>query len=240
MKFRKYLVSIVSGMIVLLFSGCTKVPNLDYNAQMNRDIHTIAIIPPKKIEDIGVFYFNHPGTSFGLIGGLAAAAEFSSKKTAYNNLIKSTKFDANRYFMERLSGYLKGEGYRVLVLPYDKRRDNDYMKKYPNTNADALLDVVVLDLGYIAGSPSSSYKPTVRAKVKMIKRGNHTTLYEKYIGAGESFALSDEADYAGDDTAHHYKDFDALKKDAQESVEGIKKALDMVAKHIADALKKSK
>jgi len=238
--FNKYLLHILSGVVVVLFSGCAKIPNLDYNAQMNRDIHTIAIIPPKKIEDIGVFYFNHPGMSFGLIGGLAAAAEFSSKKTTYNNLIKSTKFDANSYFVKRLSAYLKGEGYSVLVLPYDKRRDNDYMEKYPNTNTDALLDVIIMDLGYIAGSPSSSYKPTVRAKVKMVKRGNHATLYEKYIGVGESFALSEEADYAGDDTAHHYKDFDALKMHAQESVEGIKRALDMTAKHIAHALKKSK
>ncbi len=240
MKLRKYLVSVVLGVVVLMFSGCTKLPNLDYNAQMNRDIHTIAIIPPKKIEDIGVFYFNHPGESFGLIGGLAAAAEFSSKKTTYNNLIKSEKFDPDRYFTQKLADYLKDEGYSVHLLPYDKRRDNDYMKKYPNINTDAFLDVVILDLGYIAGSPSSSYKPTVRAKVKMLKRKNQTTLYEKYIGAGENFALSEEADYAGDDTTHHYKDFDTLKKHAQESVEGIKKALDMLARHIADALKKSK
>ncbi len=240
MKLRPYLMSVVLGMVVLFFSGCAKLPNLDYNAQMNRDIHTIAIVPPKDIEDIEIFYFNHPGMSFGLIGGLAAAAEFSSKKTTYNNLIKSTKFDPDRYFTQKLTGYLKSEGYRVHLLPYDKRRDNDYLKKYPNINTDAFLDVVILNLGYIAGSPSSSYKPSIRAKVKMLKRKNQTTLYEKHIGVGESFALSEEADYVGDDTAHHYEDFDTLKNHAQESVEGIKKALDMLARHIADALKKSK
>lgn len=237
---KKSLIYIVAVVGALLFTGCAKTPNVNFNAQMHKNIKSIAIVPPKNTDEINIFYFNHPGMSLGLIGGLAAAAEFSSKTTTYNKLILPTKFNANSYFLSKLTYYLKNEKYTVVILPQDPNRTNEHLKEYPNAAVDAYLDIVLGDIGYIAGSPSSTYKPTVKVSVRLVKKSDKSILYDKHLAIGESFALAQEVDYIGCDTEECYKDFDALKENAVKSVNGLKKALDKVAKRLAISLQKKK
>lgn len=221
----------------LLLTGCAKVPNLNYNAAMHKDVKKIAIVPPKKVEEVNVYYDNHPGEQFGLIGGFAIVAEFSSKTSSYNKAIKSTSFDPNEYFLSRLAKHLKAQKYKVVTLPSDPKRKTEYLSAYPKVNTDAYLDLIV-SLAYAAESPSASYKPTVRVGAKLVKNKNNSVIYDKYLAAGENFALPQEVDYVGFEKKYSYDDFDTLIKKSTNSVEGLKKALDRVAKNLAFALKR--
>jgi hypothetical protein len=232
-----YLFAILS---IFIFTGCVKTPNINFNAQMHKNIKNIAIIPPKKVKELTIFYFNHPGMNFGLVGGVMAAAEFNSKTSTYNKLIAPIKFDANHYFLSKLTSYLKEEKYNVILLPVDEKRKNEYLKEYPDVPTDAYLDIVLGQIGYIAGSPTATYKPTVKVTARLVKKVDKTILYDKYLATGENFALAEEVDYLGCDTKDCHKDFDTLKTNAKMSVEGIQKALDKVAKRLALSLKKGK
>jgi hypothetical protein len=235
---KKYFLHLIIGITAFIFTGCMQTPNVNFNAQMNRDIKTIAIVPPKNIKEINIFYYNHPGMSFGLAGGLIAAAEFSSKTSTYNKLIQSAKFDVNKYFLSKLAYYLKKEKYKVKLLPVDPKRDNKYLKQYPEVDANAYLDILLLEVGYIAGGPSAKYKPTVKISARLVKKSDKSIVYDKYLATGENFALAEEVDYIETDMQDSYEDFESLKKNAHKSVNGLKKALDKVAKRLALALKR--
>jgi len=237
---KKSLLYLTVGLMVLIITGCVKTPNVNFNSQMHKNIKSIAVVPPKNTEEVNIFYFNHPGMSLGLIGGIASSAEFSSKTTTYNKLILPTKFNANSYFLSKLTHYLKKEKYNVALLPYDPKRDKEHLKIYPEVNTDAYLDIVLEDVGYIAGSPSSTYKPTVKVAARLVKKSDKSILYDKHLAIGENFALAQEVDYIGCDTEECYKDFDSLKENALKSVDGLKKALDKVAKRLAVSLKRGK
>jgi hypothetical protein len=225
---------------VLFFTGCVKTPNISYNAQMNKSIQSIAIVPPQELKEINIFYYNHPAINFGLFGGLIAAAEFSSKTKTYNTLIQSRQFNPNKYFVTKLAYYLDKGHYNVKVLPINKNKKNQYLETYPTSKQDAYLDLVIRDLGYIAGSPAATYKPTVKIAARFIKKSDKSILYEKSLAIGENFALQEEVDYLGNNEKLNYKDFDALKKDATRSVSSLKKVLDILAQRVAFSLKKSK
>lgn len=230
--------SLLIGLLLLLLVGCAKTPNINYNASVNHDIKTIAIVAPKKTVELTVFYYNHPGMSFGLVGGLIAAAEFESKQSEYNALIKSKGFKTDAYFVNKLTAYLSAEKYKVVLIPSDDKRKSEHMTEYPDTEADAYLDIVVNNVGYIAGSPTSAYKLTISLSVRLVKKRNKEVVYDKVVVFGENFAVSKEVDYVGCNTKDCQADFDALKHNALKSIDGLKKAIDKVAKRIAVSLRK--
>ena len=237
---KKNLIYTIVVMTAIVFTGCMKTPNVNYNAAMHKDISKIAIVPPNQKKELTIFYYNHPGMSFGLVGGLMAAAEFSSKTSTYNKLIAPTKFNVNAYFLTKLTYYLKQQHYKVSLLPANPKRTSELMKQYPKANTDAYLDIVLYDVGYIAGGPSATYKPTVKVAARLVKKSNNAILYDKHLSVGENFALAKEVDYLGCNTADCHKDFDTLKANAIKSVRGLKKALDKIAKHLALSLKRGK
>jgi hypothetical protein len=221
-----------------IFAGCVqKTPNVAFNAAAHNDIKKIDIIAPKKVEDLTIFYFNHPGMNFGLLGALAASAEFETKETSYNSLLENEKFDADNYFLNKLESELKNNGYQVNIIKLKEERDGELLKKYPISSCDAYLDTVLGTVGYTAGSPSSDYKATVRIASRLVKAKDKSIIYDKHIAVGENFALSEEVDYLGAEDEYFYTSFDTLKENAIKSIEGIKKGLDKVAIHIAQSLK---
>ena len=230
---------LLAGLLLVLLVGCAKTPNMNYNASMHKDIRSIAVVAPKKTVELTIFYHNHPGMSFGLVGGLVAAAELKSKQSEYNELLKSTGFRFDAYFLNKLTTYLEADKYKVVLLPSDDKRKSEHMTAYPDTVADAYLDIVVNNVGYIAGSPTSTYKPTVNLGVRLVKKRNKEIVYEKVLAVGENFGVSEDVDYLGCDTKDCHADFDTLKRNALKSVEGLKRAIDKVAKRIAVSLRKS-
>jgi len=222
----------------LFVSGCTKAPNVNYNAQMHKDIKKITIASSNFGNELDVYYHNHPGMSFGLVGSLVAAAEFSSKKTTYNKLIASNKFNVSSYLVSRVAYHLAKQKYKVTTLKLEAKNRTEFLKEYPKSNTDAYLDIMIANAGYIAESPRASYKPSVYVKTRLVKNRDKSVVYDKFVSAGENFALPKEVDYVGFEENHTYKDFDTLKTKCKSSTEGIKKALDKIAKRIALSLKR--
>lgn len=221
-----------------LFTGCAEpTPNVAFNASMHKEIKKIDIIVPNDIEEFTVYYHNHPGMNFGLIGGLAAAAEFATKKSSYNALLTEKTFNANSYFVQKLEMKLKDINYTVNILPEDKERKNELLSEYPKTNADAYLDTVLTTVGYVAGGPSADYKATVTVKVRVVKASDKSIVYDKHIATGETFGLGKEVEYLNIGDEYSYDSSSNLQDNAMKSLGGIKKALDTIANHIAKSLK---
>lgn len=237
MKYFKTLFILIMSSI--LFLGCApKTPNVAFNAGLNKDIKKIDIVAPKNLENLTIYYHNHPGMNFGIIGGIAAVAEFSSKESSYNKLIVKEDFNASSYFLAKVESELKKYGYEVNILQTKTERDNEFVKEYPKSECDAYLDSIIGSVGYFAGSPTSAYKATVKVAVRLVKAKDKSIIYDKHVAVGENFALSEDVDYLDADKDYFYESFSDLETNAIKSLEGIKKALDKIATHIALSLKK--
>ncbi|CUV65038.1 exported hypothetical protein [Sulfurovum sp. enrichment culture clone C5] len=234
---RQKLILLIMAISTILFSGCGEFSNVSFNAEMNKNINKIAVIPPLKETKINIFYFNHPGMNFGLIGSVVALAEFDSKEKSYNKLIESEKFDANSYFIEKLKGYLENDKYSINLLPVENKEKFKFLKTYPEADADAYLDLLC-SVGYIAGSPTSTYKPTVKLKVRLVKKIDKTIIYDKMIAIGENYGLDQNVEYIGCEDNSCYSDFSKLKENPKQSIDGLKISLDKIAYHVANSLKK--
>lgn len=225
--------------VAVLFSGCGQQPDVNFNAQMHKDIHKMAVVPPNTIKDLKVFYYNHPGLKVGGIFGLAALAEFKMKESSYNKLIESENFDTNAYFLSKLKENLEKEQYSVALLPADPKRKQEFMGKYPEADTDAFLDLKLDDIGYIAGSQSAAYKPTIIIRARLVKKNDKSIVFDRILAVGENYNLNEDVDFVGCVDENCYSDFSTLKENSKQSIDGLKKSLDKLAQHIAFSLKRS-
>lgn len=231
-----YLLTVIN---ILSCTGCIQLPHVNFNAQENTSIRSIAIIPPKLLKRVTIFYFQSADDALKMEKALVAAADFSAKMDLYNYSIFPAIFHPNNYFLSKLRSYLRAEGYRVVLLPYAVREES-YLSAYPRSIADAFLDLRLGGIGYIANHAKAIYLPTARLSARLIEEKSNAILYDKHFAVGNNLKLEKSTHYLGKDMKYGYESFDTLNAQAIESVEGLKGALNILAKQIAYELRKSK
>jgi hypothetical protein len=237
MKLKRAYLSVFSLLFVALLSGCShKVPNQSYDVKANATLKKISIVKPPVLEELQVFYYNHPGTNFGLIGGLAAAAEFKSKTSSYNAAIKDKAFNISDYFVSQLQKNFEKTNYSVTVLESAPQKEMAYCKSFEACESDAYLDCYIPSIGYIASSGHTVYKPTVIVNARLVKKDTNDVLYEKQLVSGENSYMAEDAEYLDFDATHTYDSFSDLEDNATKSLEGFKIAIDTIAAKIVDSL----
>src|SRR5829696_3599749 len=71
----RYLVLVAA----IAFSGCASVPNQPYNKAANAHVKRIGVLLVSNPGDYEVSILHHPGSGFGLVGGLIALGDMNSK-----------------------------------------------------------------------------------------------------------------------------------------------------------------
>lgn len=123
------------------------------------------------------------GSNFGLIGALIDTGIQLERQDAVNDALAGIQFDAEGELETRLVSALSAQGYRVAPLPGDPRRKRDWLEAYPTAPAgtDAYLDIAVVHYGYMSSGAGQPFRPTVGAKVKLVKVSDGSTLMENQI-----------------------------------------------------------
>ena len=232
-----------AGLCALVLSGCVTMPE---QQAYNREVHpikTVAVLETTPVKT-SVFMLNHPGVSFGLIGGLVAAADQSSKESKFHATLEQAGFEPLPYFRERLSLHMAERGY-VLVWPesqVEKKKSNrgsfGLRKAYgTNSTGDAQLDINFGFVGYAAAGAGdgSPYRPTVTMAARLISPDGKQNYYTDYYAYNNVFNLTKAVVIDGG-AEHVYPGFDELHASGVESVEGLKEAIDAVAAKIAQQI----
>src|SRR5688572_24109194 len=148
-------------LVTLALTGCVTVENQPFNKEAHARIKTIAILPAPAVPEYSINIMHHPGASFGLIGGLIAAAEMGSKGTAFTASMQEQKFDVAKALTDAVQKEVEQRGYTVVVLNDMKRTDAKLLEDYGTVraDADAYLDLVVGIAGYWANSHTTPYYP---------------------------------------------------------------------------------
>ena len=228
----------------VLASGCASLPEQQaFNRNANTSIKTIAVLETQPT-DMHVMLMNNPAMSFGLIGGLVAAADQKSKEGKFEAIVAKTDFQPLPYFRKQLTQQMDERGY-TLVWPARQvqtakvqRTSLGLRKGYgPTTVADAQMDVNFGFVGYAAAGvgKSAPYRPTVTVSVRLVSRDGKQNLYTDYVAVNNVFNMKNAVVLEAD-PQFAYPKFSDLEAADTTAVEGLKQAIDNVALKISQQM----
>ncbi len=225
-------IAIILVAFALISAGCASAPKQAFNRAAHSSINTIVILEPAPPKEYEVANLGHAGLSFGLIGGLVAAADISAKTSEFTQLMKTRNFKASDEYRDALVASLEKSGYTVKVQGV-ARNEQDLLKTYSNLDpeADAYVDSLI-KTGYYSAAGATDYVPLFRTHVRMVKRGTNEVVYEEQVAYGYE-NRADKAVSLAADKKYYFKDFAAIKSGADAALEGMRAGIPLVASRIA-------
>jgi hypothetical protein len=223
---------------VALLTGCASVKRQAFNAAAATHVKTVVVTQVPNQDEYYVNILGHPGMSFGLIGGLVAAADMQAKTTQLTKAVNPAETRLQERFGEKLAERLKAAGYdtQFLVLPKNARENEALALTRQKPAGDAAL-IVEVSGGYWAAGPTTDYFPRVVAHVKAVETKSDKVLYEDTITYGYATPQADTVHLASD-AAYRFKNIDALVADPAKTRQGLYAGLDAMAQQIVNDLRR--
>ncbi len=225
---------------LLVLSGCATVNRQAYNKSAALEIKKIVIAEPSDDETVNTFMLVHPGTSFGLIGGLIAAADMKAKTDRVTSALNPQKTQLRHRFISDLSANLNKQGYETEIVQLEKgvEEKNVFSVLKDKVKGDALL-VAYVQGSYIATNPMTPYAPYVAVHVKAEAANDHKVLYEDTISWGYTFENNTQTIHlAGGDT-YRYENVSAIEGSADQAREALVNGVNAITTQVTEDLKKN-
>lgn len=174
----------IVGLIAALSLGACASPYVatPYD-RAGANVTTIALVDDSLAPRAIAYEVASTGGNFGLIGALVDAGIQESRKAAVNAALDGVHFDAEAVLESRIISALGSEGYTVTPLPGPDREKRDFLVQYPPApgSTDAYLDISVTDYGYLSAGAGQPFRPTVYAKVRLVRATDGEKLMENII-----------------------------------------------------------
>lgn len=222
--------------LIVLAAGCAQVPKQAFNKEAHGNLKRIAVLEPAKPESYAVYIAHHPGASFGLIGGIIAAADMQSKTDGFTGKMKELDIDFANILTTSVEEELRKANYDV-VRHKPERQNQSLLDNYANlsVDADAYLDWVINWNGFIAATATSDYLPSVRVYVRLVQADTKAVLYSELIGYGYQHGGGQPIELAAEPN-HRYGSYSSLMERAPVAAEGLKAGAPLIARQISTDL----
>jgi hypothetical protein len=222
-----------------LMAGCAgPVPRIESNPAVLSKINALAVINPPEAKTYAVMNFGHPGMAFGLIGGLVAAADQTSKQEQLTAALKKENLSVSQALASALVAKLSSAGFQARAEngPWEEK-DGKYILEFEKiqSDADAVVVLTPTITGFIATGATSDYLPTVTVVVTLLDKDRKTPIYRGFHSAGwepkaEGWKHSPPTTTFGN--------FDALMADPRNTAKALAAAALAVSSSIADDLRR--
>ena len=234
---RSLVVSLALSLLPL--AGCIAHPRQAFDQASASAVKRIAVVEPPAVARYSVNYIKSAAGVFGLVGGLAKASDITTKAdeitakgrqlgvpnlaatiaTELEKELASAGYDVSR---ERATGSDAGEGTGPVSAP-------------ASAEADAVLRIRLITVGFRAETSLSDYRPSIRAVVTLTSTRNQSVLYTERLAYGVDSG-NDTITMLPVDPKYSFKDFDALMQNSEKAFEGLTKGAAVVAAHVAGKL----
>lgn len=220
--------------------GCAQpLKKQAFNSAASAHIVTLVLTQKPNQDQYDAAVLAHPGLSFGLIGGLIAAADMQNKSNQLTASIDPKETRLQERLGLILQKRLSQSGYQVKMITLKKDTKDDEVMAQVREQGDASDAVLSVDLvgAYWAAGPGSDYFPRLMARVKKVDGKDGKTLYEDVLTYGfnspqlQSVHLISDAQY-------RFATIAALTADAAKTRQGLLDGLDAIADQIVIDLKK--
>lgn len=224
---------------VVFASGCAQMNKQAFNKEANLALKSVAISQPQIQDEYETVVLGHPGLSFGLVGGLIAAADMQSKTDRLTAVIEPKELRLQDRFVAKLSESLGKTGYTTKVVPVPKEISDDQVVDYVKKNAtvDAVLAVKMRG-SYLAAGPTTDYFPYIYVNVKKVHAQTGAILYEDNFTYGYTMQNMQTVHFASD-SSYRFATIDNLTADPVKTRQSLISGIDGIAEQIALDLKKN-
>lgn len=224
--------------IALTVTACTSVAKVPYDRMSASTIKTIAVPTPSIPAQASVKFAVVPRQKEGMVGFLADGYRESN----FRQLTQAHNLSVPATFLSRLTDRLEANGYRVTNVS-TPRSGNGFIENYPNTAAaDAYLDVVVTDYGYMAAGHNSNapYRPRFEAKFRLVRGSDSAVLMQDSIIYNPNETRNEPRPGAipiSPNPAYAYPHYSAIISNSDHAVTGLREAALVSADSIANMLR---
>ena len=225
--------------LVLLLTACAPSA-VSIRPEDKNSIKTIAIL---QIEEPQLRMLNLGSgmAAMGAIGGAAIAA--SSESERLFKALKSKKFSFRNQLTRDLQQQLKKAGYKTIVVKVPREDTRSLLGDYSKLrikNADAILDVVVTNYGYVTEHFmfSPHWRPEARAFVALAKPMDNKVIYQDAMMYGYHNPFMSGVELDAPKAFHFAEQEDVFKAGASKIISGLKDASLKIALHSSNTLKK--
>jgi hypothetical protein len=145
-----------------------------------------------------------------------------------------------RQLADAIKAELMNGGYAVSFLEYqrpvnDGEDEPDY--SLVETDADAILDVSFVKVGYLSDAGSSDYLPWLLVKARLLARKDKSTLYTHQFSYGAKLSSDEGIAHFQSAQKYTYGDFDTLMAQSTEAAEGLRMGIPLIATRLAAELR---
>lgn len=227
--------------VVLLMSACASVTPQAYNPATAAPLKKVVIAtqaqPPKVTAGLG----GNAGLMFGGIGTAIAAAGAAEQGKTLDQLITAEGLNYQQRLQDKIVAAFKAAGVQATVVPVNRAGLNDFVADYKTlltgTDADAVLDVVVLEASFGGTHPmfDPEPRPILRVRTQLVSAKTWQPLYADTISYGYSNPLISAREIKAP-KQYYFPNFDAIGTDKKRAAEGLGDAADQVARYITDQL----
>jgi hypothetical protein len=230
--------SLVAVLALALVAGCAQIPKQAFNRDAAGHVRTVAIAHIDEPERYEAVMLGHPGASFGLIGGLVAAADMYAKSSRLTDTIDPAQTRLRQRFVDKLAAALAKAGYDVqpVVIPIGTPDGDVVAAARSKSASDAVLAINVIGR-YMAAGATSDYFPQLLVKAKAFDAKSGATLYEDTFTYGFTLPRTQTVHFASD-AGYRFKDIDVLLADPAKTREGLVSGIDGIVAQIAADLRR--
>lgn len=227
------------ALVVMLVGCAAPMKKQAFNRDAAGHIKSVVIAHTPNQDAYEAMVVNHPGMSFGLIGGLVAAADMQAKTSRLTNALNPAETRLQERFTAKLREGLEKAGYQctVVALPKDAKEEQVFALAKEKGSGDAVL-AVHLTGAYWAAGPTSDYFPRVHAKVRALDAAKGgVVLYEDTFSYGYAETQMQTVHMASD-AQYRFASMETLVSDPNKTREGLYNGLDAIVAQIVADLKK--
>lgn len=201
-------------------------------------VQSIALIDDSVPEKAIAYEVASVGGNFGLIGALVDAGIQAERQGAVNEALGGLGFDAESTLEARVIAALGQQGYTAAPLAGADRAKRDFLETYPDAPAgvDGYLDIAIVQYGYMSAGAGQPFRPTVGAKVKLVKVSDGSTLMENMIVYNPLNTVEGVVTLAPNPD-YEFRNRAALLENPERLAAGIEDALNQVADTAARLLR---
>lgn len=175
------------------------------------------------------------GIFVGLVAGGIQAGIESDRRNKLEEILKANNFFAETLFEERLQASLVEQGFSTSIHG-KARKERDFLKVYPDNPADAHLDVVVHNYGYVTAGDNVPWRPYANISVRLIGKDKKTVLMDNRLAYNPLGSPEEIVNISAND-AYSFESWDAVIADPQKAIAGLHDVIDQSAKTIGTLLK---
>lgn len=204
-------------------------------------VKTVALLqipePPYRMMNLG-----SPAGALGAIGAVTIALNGEEAVKSIDGVVSENNFAFGDSLTNEIAAQLEKSGFKVNIVTVE-RAENKLLEDYNTVSADgadALIDVIVSNAGYVTEHFmfSPEWRPEARAMISMRATDNSEVIYSETLMYGYHNPIMSGTDL---DAAEEYKfEKEEAVFEAGDKVvlAGLQDAIESIASHVATQLRK--